>query len=252
MPTLKRFFDDSLDNGSSLVKISGDEFHHLKNVLRLSVGERVLVFNGRGLEAEGTIESIERDSASIRIGSVSDLKGLRESPVKIAVLQGLLKGDKNELVVQKLTELGVSEVSFFGGGRAIAEIKDEGEGSGRLKRLKRAAIEAAKQSGRSMLPEIKIFNDIRAACAGRKDALRIVLWEDESTMHLSDLLMKDALSVSILIGPEGGFSADEIKEAASAGFRPASMGPRRLRSETAAIAAAAIIGYSLGDLSIRA
>ncbi len=255
---LKRFYANTLTADSVEVALSGDEFHHLKNVLRLKEGTEVTLFSGTGLVADGDIISIGKDSAVIKIISVSDRKGLSESPVKIVLLQGLLKGDKSELVVQKATELGVKEIRFFTSPRTVPKLKNSGGGGGgmkdeeneKLKRLKRVGVEAVKQCGRSVLPRISIFSDISNANEGCECAFKVILWKGESAQHLKDILkdFKGNAVICLLIGPEGGFSPEEIKEAAALGFLPASMGPRRLRAETAAIAAISIVGFEAGDL----
>ncbi len=241
---MRRFFAGDITEGSTISRIMGDEFIHLKKVLRLTRGTEVALFNGKGLELIGVIESIGRESAEVKITGA--IKEVRESGLNLKILQGLLKADKPELVIRKATELGVKEVSFFQTRRTVPVVSGKGA---KEKRLQRAAIEAAKQCGRAVLPEINLFKDLDTALAGHAGMLKLALWEGERVMGLKEALKgrdeKDG--VVVLVGPEGGLSAEEIEKARHEGFLPVSMGPRVLRAETAAIAVLSVIQYELGD-----
>lgn len=241
---MRRFFAGDLTEGAATAKIAGDEFVHLKKVLRLTRGTEVALFNGKGLGLIGVIESIGRDSAEVKI--TRTVEEVRESALNLKILQGLLKSDKPELIIQKATELGAKEVSFFQTRRTVPAASNKGV---KEKRWQRAAVEAAKQCGRITLPEINLFNDLDTALAGRGGMLKLALWEEERAMGLKEALKgRDAKDgVVVLVGPEGGLSSEDIEKARQEGFLPVSMGPRVLRAETAAIAALSIIQYELGD-----
>ncbi|MBI5491897.1 MAG: 16S rRNA (uracil(1498)-N(3))-methyltransferase [Deltaproteobacteria bacterium] len=241
---MRRFFAGDITEGSTISRIMGDEFVHLKKVLRLTRGEEVALFNGKGLELIGVIESIGRDNAEVKI--TRTVKEFRESSLNLKILQGLLKSDKPELIIQKATELGAKEVSFFQTRRTVPVASGKGA---KEKRWQRAAIEAAKQCGRVTLPEINLFNDLDTALAGRGSMLKLALWEEERVTGLKEALKgRDAKNgVVVLVGPEGGLSAEDIEKARQEGFLPVSMGPRVLRAETAAIAVLSVIQYELGD-----
>lgn len=243
---MRRFFVSGISKDSKVATVAGDEFTHLKKVLRLSEGASVELFNGKGLTLAGTISSIDKTSATITIDSACECK--RESSLGVALLQGMLKGEKPELVIQKATELGVLEVVFYSTARTVAGPgKDRAEG--RLKRWRRVAIEAAKQCGRDTLPALSITS-FSSAIEGRT-GLKVMLWEGSGGGGFKEALKRPEAKdgVAILVGPEGGFSEDEVVAAQKAGFVPVGFGPRVLRAETAAIAAVSAVQYELGDMN---
>lgn len=240
---LRRFYIEGVREGSQNAVIAGDEFTHLKKVLRLKAGDEVLLFDGKGLELKAVIDSVGRDSAEVAITGPSMRKA--ESPIEITLLQGILKGDKPEFVVQKATELGATAIVFFETSRTVPVIK---EGRTREARLKKAAIEAAKQCGRTVLPEIAI-TDFRRALEV-PSSLKIMMMEEGAKEGLSEVLKKHAgaKNIALLVGPEGGLSDEEEVLAAFRGFIAASLGPRILRAETAAIAAISAVQCVSGDM----
>ena len=121
---MRRFFLEGIDRSTKTAELTGEEFVHLKKVLRLGVGDEASVFNGLGLELTGRIESVEARSAVISIEGVCE--GTKESPLELTLLQGLLKGDKPEFIVQKATELGLTEVCFFTTDRTVPRVDGEG------------------------------------------------------------------------------------------------------------------------------
>ncbi len=247
---MRRFFVEDITPDSRFADIRGEEFSHLRKVLRLKKGDEVIVFNGRGIELKGTIDSITGECAGIGITAVVEVK--TESLLDITLLQALLKGDKNELVIAKATELGVKSISFYSTKRTIKVFGDAKKDK-RLERWKRVAIEAAKQCQRPIVPEVLLIKDFKEAL--EKHALlplRVFLYEGENTLSLGDALSTgkgDAIkNIAIVVGPEGGFSDEEVQEAAALGYVVAGMGPRRLKSETAAIAAVSILQHRAGDM----
>lgn len=246
---MRRFFSKELSNGSVEVTLSGDEFHHLKNVLRLAIGEKVELINGTGLLATGLIEKLNKDSALILIEGKVEKEISKESPIKITLLQGLLKGKRNEEALTSATVLGAKEIRFFTSEFTAAKpTKDKEETRGT--RLEKAAIEAAKQCGRTIVPDIKGPLALKEATQGLDDAFKIALFEDEKKEGLKIYLKsyKTGQSIAVLIGPEGGLSADDIKIIQAAGFHTVGLGPRRLRSEAAVHSVLSIIEYELGGL----
>lgn len=241
---MRRFFKEGLSQEAREVELDGEEFHHLKKVLRLSPGDSVALFNGRGLALAGSIESIGKSSAKISI--IGPEEGNKESPVKIVLLQALLKGDRPDFIVQKATELGATEVCFYLTPRTVprvdAETKEKKRG-----RWRKIAIEAAKQCGRSVLPEVSIARDLRDALSTHDQGLRLQLWEKEGGASIKEALSPHDL-ITVLVGPEGGLSVEEAEDAERAGFRKARFGPRILRAETAAIAVISVVQHALGDL----
>ena len=251
---MRRFFIEDINEDSKEVRIDGPEFTHLKKVLRLGEGDALSVFDGRGLELHGRVVSIGRAGALVSIDS--RVEGTAESQTKVVLLQGLLKGVKPGFVVQKATELGVSSLCFYGGGRAVPGPQGD-RVAGRIKRWKRVAIEAAKQCGRSVVPGVGYSTDLSGAISalggldGFLKLLPHVPGLDEGgggVVSLKEALggpLKDK-GVAILVGPEGGFTDAELETAVQAGFRPVGLGPRTLRAETAAVAILSIVLYELG------
>ncbi len=256
---MRRFFLPDVDEKTERAEVTGDEFKHLKRVLRLRAGDRIAVFNGRGVELSGHLETVGLKQAVVAFDRVTRLAG--ESPLRITLLQGLVKSEKPELIIQKSVELGLDAVVFFTAERSVAgrggrgKKASDGPTAKKLERLERVAIEAAKQCGRSELPEIFIARDINGAIAlaPPEDSIRLIFLETDEAMPLTTLLAAGAKSggVTVLVGPEGGFTPGEAATALEAGFAPAGLGPRILRAETAAIAAVSIVQYQLGDLGQR-
>ncbi|MBI1910780.1 MAG: 16S rRNA (uracil(1498)-N(3))-methyltransferase [Deltaproteobacteria bacterium] len=240
---MRRFFAENLTLDSKLAFIINDEFIHLKKVLRLKIGDEVALFNGKGLEFYGRIDSIEKDSAVVAIKEASESKA--ESPVDLILLQGLLKGDKNEFVIQKATELGVKEICFFSSSRTIPVINDS---SSKIARWRKASIEAAKQCGRSVLPGVNL-KTFKEAVESYSGSLKILFWENDRVGGLKTALIPNKKKIVALVGPEGGLDETEVNEAKKNGFIQASLGPRILKAETAALSVLSILQYELGDLN---
>jgi len=242
---MRRFFKEDLSGRPEKVELDGEEFHHLKKVLRLSTGNAVCLFNGKGLTLSGRIESLGKSSAVITIEGAEDGKG--ESPVKIVLLQALLKGDRPEFIVQKATELGATGVCFYLTPRTVPRVDSE-TAEKKISRWRKITIEAAKQCGRSVLPDIRLAKDLREALSSHNQGLRLQLWEQVGAAGLKTALSSAAESITALVGPEGGLSIDEAEEAEKAGFRKVSLGPRILRAETAAVAIISVVQHAMGDL----
>lgn len=243
---MRRFFLEDIDERAKVAEITGEEFTHLRKVLRLGPGDEAALFNGKGLELTARIESVSARSARLLITGKSQT--LKESPFGLILLQALLKGDKPEFVIQKTTELGVSAICFYVTARTVSKV-DEEKAEKKLLRWKKAAIEAAKQCGRSVLPRITFAEDLRGAVEPAQADLKLLLWERAGARPLREFLAGERPSnAAVLIGPEGGFSDIDAATSEKAGFVKVSMGPRILRAETAAVAAVAAVQYAFGDL----
>ncbi|MEK6532217.1 MAG: RsmE family RNA methyltransferase [Deltaproteobacteria bacterium] len=245
---MRRFFIEDITPGSRFVSIRGEEFSHLRRVLRLKKGDEVSVFNGRGLELKGTIDSMAGECAGI--GITGEVEAKTESPFDITLLQAMLKGDKNELVIAKATELGVRRISFYATQRTVRLIKED---SKTLKRWQRVSIEALKQCNRVAVPEIDLIKDFKGALERYSNLpLKVFLYEGEETVGLNSALGKiktgDMKDIAVVIGPEGGFTEEEVREASLLGYIVAGLGPRRLKSETAAISVISILQHRFGDM----
>lgn len=223
-----------IDALAPTVTVTGDEFHHSVRVVRVREGEEVEVFDGAGKLARGTVTAIAKDQAVIDI--IEELPA-RESKLQLTLAMSIIQLEKFELVLQKATELGVSAVIPLVTDRI--ELRKE-RYAGKIERWERIVFEAVKQSGRSIVPKIEQpqrFADVIAR-AGNK----LFFDADQDASPWPPSLE----AVTVFIGPEGGWSDDEIHSARSHGCAFARMGPRRLRAETAAIVACAIVEERYG------
>lgn len=227
-----RIFVDAI---APLVTVTGEEFHHSIRVVRLRPGEEVELFDHAGHAARGTVETIERDHAVIAAGEVLPS---RESPLVIHLAMAIIQLEKFELVLQKATELGVRSIIPLVTDRI--ELRKE-RYLGKSERWERIAFEAVKQSGRTRAPRIEAPANVADVLA--RGGMKIVFDADAEagTVHALE-------EVTMLIGPEGGWSDAELQLARESGAVFQRLGPRRLRAETAAIAALAVTASRFGDL----
>lgn len=233
---------EQIHNGR--VRLTGDQARQIVRVLRLAAGDRIVVLDGRGSEYEAAIEQAASDSVSATILSQRPCPG--EPVLPLTLYQALLKRDKFEWVLQKATEVGVTRIVPVVTRRSLVQdtrLKDSKAG-----RWEKILTEAAEQSRRGRVPELAAPMPWPQALADAARAdLALVAWE-EGARPLRDALTATAVpvqSLSLLIGPEGGLTADEIAQATRSGVQPVSLGPRILRTETAAVVAAALILYEL-------
>ncbi|RLB67505.1 MAG: 16S rRNA (uracil(1498)-N(3))-methyltransferase [Deltaproteobacteria bacterium] len=238
-----RFFVSSESLQSDQVVIAGEPYHHLRNVLRVKPGAIILLFDGFGQCCEVQLEQLQPEQATTRV-----IRRWREKDVSLSItlLQALPKGDKFDLVLQKGTELGVRCFQPIETDHAIPNL-NAARLSKRAQRWQRIVSEAARQSRRNFLPEVKPLQKLARVIDEASSDLKLVLWE-ASSVPLADALPKTPPSgVRLLIGPEGGFSASEIISIMAAGFQAVHLGPRILRTETAGLAATPILQYLYGD-----
>jgi 16S rRNA (uracil1498-N3)-methyltransferase len=215
--------------------VTGDEFHHSVRVVRLRVGEEVELFDRTGKAARGTVAALERERAVITAGEPLPS---RESPLAVRLAMAVIQLEKFELVLQKATELGVRSIVPLVTERV--ELRPERYANKR-ERWEKIVFEAVKQSGRAFIPPIEepsSFADILQRPGAK------ILFDADAEPSPIDRLD----DVTLLIGPEGGWSDDELRLAREHGCLFQRLGPRRLRAETAAIAAAAVITSRFGDL----
>ncbi len=222
------------------------ELRHLTRVLRLKPGDPVILFDGQGKEYRATIENITQRQASFAL-TREPLREIPEPSVRIILGIGLLKSDKLEWLIQKATELGVGEILPFYSLRVVPR-PEEAAARNRLGRWEKIASAAAKQCRRSRIPRLHAPCSFDEALAAFPESSKFFLWEKENDRTLSDVLKTPSPGLYALVGPEGGFSAEEAKQAEAAGFSPVRLGPRILRAETAGLAVAVLLQYLCGDL----
>jgi len=234
-----------IENG--LLRIEGEEVRHIRKVLRLKAGDEILVFDGMGKEFEGTVVEEERSSVVVRIQRM--LSPERDSALEVTLAQSLLKGEKMDYLIQKATELGVKEIVPFFSSRSVP-LLEKSRSLKRRHRWEKIAVEASKQCGRGVVPKIEPLQDYSGMLhAASTDHLRLILWEREG-IKLKEMLeeSKERKKIFFVIGPEGGFSRDEIEKAERAGFVAVSLGRRILRAETASLCFLSILQYEWGDI----
>ncbi len=227
---------------SDRAELNGTELHHLVNVLRARIGDSVILFDGRGAEFRAEIAKIERSRVQLIVGERLDIS--RELPFHLVLAVSLPKGDRQKWLVEKLTELGVTRLIPLVTKRSVAEA-----GAGAMERLRRAALEATKQCGRNRLLEIAAPQALSelltsSVCPASRWIAHPGITNPRSAFSVP---RNDAL---IAIGPEGGFTDDEVAQGWQAGWQAFDLGPRILRVETAAIAAAALVANQLEGASV--
>ena len=228
--------------GSSCV-LAGETFRHLR-ARRLRVGSRLVLTDGVGTARDGVVAQVDRRQAVVNLSPA--VAETRESPLHLVLAQGILKRDKLDLVVEKATELGVHEILFFTSERTVGRVASE-----RQARWTRVARSAAEQSQRTTVPDVRGPLPLEQVLAYRTTALRLFFWEGTSTSSLlaARARCSDTSDMLVVVGPEGGFSADEARRAADAGFDVVGLSRRILRAETAAMVAVTLAQFLWGDLA---
>ena len=229
--------------GTGCAVLDGEDGRHIARALRMRPGERVTLCDGAGFDYDGEIESIAGDSVAVRI--TGKRKNESEPALRVALYPGLPKADKLELVAQKATELGVSEICPVLTARSVSR-PDAKAAAKKQERLQRIVLEAAKQSGRGAVPAVSALADFRTAVQNAKGAK--ILFYEGGGAPLSVCLPAGEREVSVFIGPEGGFDAEEVEFARAHGAVTATLGPRILRTETAPLAALAILMFMTGNM----
>ncbi len=252
MPEPRIFIPPDAIRGSAL-HIAGDAFEHVAVVLRRGVGDRFIAVDAHsGIEHTARITEVGRGALE---ATVLQTREAREQPaIHLCLYQGLPKGKRFPLIIQKCTELGVARIVPVLTDRAVARVEPDDAG-GKLTRWRKIAQEAARQSLRPVPPVVEAPLGLQAALADWQGGGGIGLLLDEALAGSGEGGLRAGLAelpaggrVSVFIGPEGGFSAEEAETARDAGLRPVGLGSRILRTETAAIAVCAIVMYEAGQL----
>lgn len=234
---------------SERIEVVAAAAHHLLRVLRLGPGDEVQAFDGRG--AQRPMRVAEVRPGAVVLEAMGEVSVQARSGVELTVLQALAKGDKLPRVVRAVTELGATRIGLVVTHRTVARPAGE-RATGLAIRLSRIASESARQCRRADVPEVEGPERLDVwLTRPQGPSLRLAAWEGES-VPLSDALPAEPpASVTILIGPEGGFDATEVAKIRAAGFQTVSLGPRILRTETVATALCAVLQYRFGDWTSR-
>ncbi len=228
--------------------IAGPELEHMKKVLRLKPGECVTLFDDEGWEHEAIIQSYGARDAQLEI--LTSFQPKRESPLDITLAQAIGKGEKMDWVVEKATELGVQAVLPFFSSYTVPRLTAD-KMQKRRSRWEKIAVSAAKQSGRTRIPKIMEVCGFDSMI--QRDwscELKVLFCPEESVAGLNQLKAgrEHLASVLLVIGPEGGFTSEEVEQASSHGFQTVQLGKRVLRTETAAVSVLSIVQFLWGDL----
>jgi 16S rRNA (uracil1498-N3)-methyltransferase len=219
-----------------------DAANHVGRALRLRVGDALVVFDGRGGEYEAVIQRIDRDRIDVKVGAFRDVE--RETAVAVGLVQGLPEADKMDWILQKAVELGAAWIQPVVCDRSVVRLSGDRAAKREL-HWQRVVIAACEQTGRNRLPELRATLPFQAWVGAPAQALRWVLDAQAPAELVAQ--PRPAGPVELLVGPEGGFSERERDLAALVGFAPVSLGPRILRTETAALAALAAMNALWGD-----
>lgn len=242
---MHRFYVSNEQIGDDKISIYGQDVNHIKNVLRLSKGEKIAICNGQGQDFYCIIETVSSDCIEAIIESSEDTE--TELDLKMYLFQGLPKKDKMELIIQKAVELGVHEIVPVVTSRTIVKIDNPAKEAKKLERWQAIAESAAKQSGRGIIPKVHNVVNFNEALVMTEDLdTAIIPYEKADGIEASRTLISNAAhsgSVGVFIGPEGGFDDSEINKAMSKGIMPVTLGRRILRTETAGLTTLSLLMF---------
>jgi len=243
MRAARFYVDPPLATGARLA-LPERAAHHAARVLRLRTGDALTLFDGRGGEYAGVIANLVRDSLTVEVGAWQDIE--RESPLAITLAQGISSAERMDLTVQKAVELGVAAIQPLVTEKSVVRL-DVQRVESRLAHWRRIVISACEQCGRNRLPEVRAPMSIAELCEATRGEPAKWLLAPEAQTRLRDAARGLGTSLVIAAGPEAGFSDGETRALLAAGHAPVHLGPRILRTETAALAAIAALNAIAGD-----
>lgn len=239
---MKRYYIENELSENTQVVLDGDEFHHLKDVMRQRPNDEVVLFNGKGFDAIARIIRIDKKSAVLEVEKIVENDIMPN--VNVTLFQAVCKGEKLSLITQKITELGARGLEVFYS--KYTDIKDR---TGKLDKLSKVSISACKQCGRSDELKISGVDDFNSMVEKAKKLDKVyVAYENSTGKTLYDCISKNAnlANIGVIIGAEGGFSPEEIAILEKNNFEIVSLGKSILRTETASISSVALIVFVLG------
>lgn len=241
---MPQFLIDKRSISNNIAIIADDDAHHITSVLRLKAGDWIVLTDGEGRRWRSTLKEVGRKEI---LAELTSLLPVPKNNARITLAQSVIKHDRMEWIVQKAVELGCTNIIPVTTERTIPRLKTD-TSEKKISRWQKIAVEAMKQCGAAFTPtvtKLKSFKElVDDTTAGRSKA--IMFFEGEERTPLKDILNKDASDVTIIIGPEGGFSKEEVDLARSKGVHTAGLGPLILRVETAAIAAITLVQEMTG------
>jgi 16S rRNA (uracil1498-N3)-methyltransferase len=235
------------------MELARDSASHLAKVLRARAGDELILFNGQGSEFSAVIEAVRGARVTVAVGAARSVD--RESPLQITLIQCVPRGDRMDFVVQKATELGVARIVPVLSQRSVVRL-DSSQAASKLEHWQAVAVSACEQCGRNRLPQIDVaqplLNFLGNLPPALPETLRLVLEPEQRDAHPESsappLASTTIKAVEFAIGPEGGFAPEELEGFSLCGFARIGLGPRVLRTETAAIAAIVMLQTRFGDM----
>ena len=241
-----QFFVEPEQIGPEWATITGPDVNHIRNVLRMKPGEAVRISDGKGSCYDGTVDTLQSDEIIVRL--TGEKMESTELPVEVVLFQGLPKSDKMEWIIQKNTELGVGAIVPVATSRAVVKL-DEKKADSKVKRWNGIAEAAANQSKRTLIPEVRsVLSFKQALLESATFDVKLMPYENAEGMAFTRKCIgeiRPGAKVAVFIGPEGGFSEEEVKAASEMGFLPITLGRRILRTETAGMSVLSMISYAL-------
>lgn len=242
MRTVRIYHPEPLE-GHSICELSDDAANHVGRVLRMQAGDSLKVFNGDGYDYNGTISAVGKKTVTVTLHE----RALREveSPLRIHLGQGISRGDRMDFAIQKAVELGVTEITPLFTERCGVKLDAE-RAEKKREQWQKIVIAACEQSGRAVVPVVHPLIQLSSWLGQQTDELKLTLdpWTNATIKGLAP-----THALRLVIGPEGGFSDAEVAATTNAGFQAVCLGPRVLRTETAALTAIAALQLQLGDLA---
>lgn len=230
--------------------LTGEDVSHITRVLRMGEGEKLIVCDGKGYDYN--VELYEIADKKITCKILDKRKCDTEANIEVTLFQGLPKASKMDYIIQKTTELGISRIVPCKLSRCVVKLENAKAESKKVERWQKISGEAAKQSGRGIIPSVEMPVTLDAAIAMLKDYdIAFVPYECEEETHIKDVLLsvENPSRAAFIIGPEGGFALEEIEKIKAAGVKTVTLGKRILRTETAGEAVLAMIMYEIGDIN---
>lgn len=245
---MPKFFIKKENINGNLINITGENKKHIKNVLRMKKGDIITVNDREGTDYIVELTDFLEDCIISTI--LRKEESNTEPNVEVILYQGIPKSDKMDYIIQKSVELGVKKIVPVITERTVVRLKDEKDAEKKTARWQKISEEASKQSNRGIIPEIAMpmpFEEALKEMSGKQ--LKLIPYENENNNSCKSIFTNTHIeNAAFIIGPEGGFSENEIKKAIQYGITPITLGPRILRTETAGIALLSIIMYQYGDI----
>jgi len=244
---MNRFYHSKPININETIVMDEFASHHALKVMRLKKNDQLILFNGDGSDFTGQVVSINKRQVQVRIKSKKDIES--ESNIRVILLQALTTNEKMDLIIQKTTELGITEIQPIVCERSIVKIKNE-KIEKKLLHWRQVSIAACEQCGRAEIPTIhKPVNIIKyLEKETESDKGTKIILSPEATKSLNNIILNMKQDIKVLIGPEGDFTREELNYSTQKGFLPIKIGPRILRTETTPICILSILQYKYGDI----